>query len=76
MAGAQAHLLYHILCEHRNLSGLDLRHLVRIKGTFKLQDQRSTAPPLALSGVRTEQQYNVLDTDPNRNLAGPAPALT
>lgn len=31
MAGVQVHLLYHTLCEHRNLSGLDLRLLVRIK---------------------------------------------
>ena len=41
--------------------------------TFKLQDQRSTPPPLVWSGVRTEQQYNVLDTDPNLNLAVPCP---
>ena len=44
----------------------DHRHLVC--GSFKLQDQRSTAPPLVWSGVSTERKYNVLDTDPNLNL--------
>ena len=37
MAGAQAHLLCHILCEHRNLSGLDLRLVVRVTDPWSVE---------------------------------------
>ena len=52
--------------------GEDHRHWVC--GSFKLQDQRSIAPPLVWSGVSTERKYDVLATDPNLNLTIAAPA--